>query len=319
MRPFGKPDFEHAVDISGELDRLRQHQAHRQIPAATSSNLIVATWNLTNFGMQEREDEHLRIMAEILRPFDVIAVQELADDLDHLEALLSILGDTWDAIYSDVGGNQERLGYLFNNDRIIPTRLAAELAMRAYERQRIVIEDITEEFEGFNRNPYLRSFSAGEFDFTLVNVHLYWTSFALRRLEAKALSRWAKSRVPKPYPPNDDIVLLGDFNMPKVEEGDEIHDILVENGLVIPKFNTELIGSNLAGDKHYDEIAFFPSRTNEDFTDRIGVFDFDKVIFPDLWDDEDKAAQKRFYQFVRYYLADHRPLWIEFHRTGDGT
>ena len=310
MYPFEKPKFEYNVVLAEELERIKEHQVHRKLPAATSNNLIIATWNLTNFGLQEREDVHLQIMAEILKPYDIVAIQELADNINHLHSLLTYLGDDWDAIYSDVAGNYERLGYLFNSKRVMPTGLAAELAMRGYERQRIAIDDIVEEFEGFNRNPYMISFKADEFEFTMVNVHLYWSSYALRQLETKALSKWAKLRVNKSFPPNNDIILIGDFNMPKLNDNDKIYNLLTENGLYVPKYNTELIGTNLAGDKHYDELAFFPSRTEEDFTNRMGVFDFDKVLFPDLY----RENETDFFKYIRYYIADHRPLWAEFYR-----
>lgn len=313
MYPFEKPVFQYNVDLSKEKNQIKNHQTHRNVPPGTDTNLLIATWNLTNFGEQERQDEHIEIMAEVIKPFDIVAIQEVADNLDHLNTFLSKLGGDWDAIYTDIADNRERLGYLFNRTRVVPTGLAAELAMRGYERQRIVIEEITEEFEGFNRNPYMVSFKADQFEFTLVNVHLYWTSFALRQLEAKALSKWAKSRVNKLFPPNNDIILIGDFNMPRLHEGDKIYNLLLQNGLRVPKYNTELVGTNLAGNKHYDEVAFFPSRTNEDFTNQIGVFDFDKVLFSDLY----QRDQMDFFKYVRYYIADHRPLWIEFHRTPD--
>jgi endonuclease/exonuclease/phosphatase family metal-dependent hydrolase len=319
MQPFKKPTVKFDFNLEDELGLIRKHHAHRNVPAATDKNLLVATWNLTNFGMQKREDKHLKIMAEIIRPFDVIAVQEVADDLKHFEKLMTYLGKDFDEIYTDTAGNDERAGFLFNTKRVVPTGLAAELAMRSTENRVITVDigDVTEttEFKGFNRNPYMVNFLAGTFECTLVNVHLYWTLVSIRILEAKALTKWAKSRVDKKYPPNNDIILLGDFNMPRVEKGDEICDTLTKGGLQVPKFNTELVGSNLAGDKDYDELAFFPSRTAEDFTKRMGVFDFDKALFPSLWSDSDKAKQQDFFQYMRYYISDHRPLWAEFCRT----
>lgn len=323
MRSYKKPDFSYSLDLAAELEHIKKHQAHRKIPAKTDDNILIATWNLTNFGLQNRADDHFRIIAEIIRPFDIVAVQEVADNLKHLEKLRSHLGKDWDTIYTDIAGNQERLGYLFNGKRTVPTGLAAELAMRGYERRKIKIEvgDVTaeSEFEGFNRNPYMVSFIADGFDFSIVNVHLYWTVFMVRLLETQALAKWAKSRVKKPSPPHDDIILIGDFNMPRAEKGDKIYDTLVNQGLWIPKYATELVGSNLAGDKDYDELAFFPSRTKEDFTGRMGVFDFDKVLFPDLWSYTDRneglyEQKKRFFQYIRYYISDHRLLWAEFHR-----
>ena len=65
----------------------------------------------------------------------------------------------------------------------------------------------------------------------------------------------------------------------------------------------------------YDEVAFFPQKTKEDFTGRMGVFDFDGAVFNDLWDASSKKQQQKFFQYVRYYIADHRPLWVEFRRS----
>ena len=318
MQPFKKPPFSFAFNLEAELELIRNHHLHRNVPPASDENLLIATWNLTNFGLQKREDRHLKIMAEIMKPFDIIAVQEVADNLKHFRKLVTYLGKDYDGIYTDTAGNNERAGYIFNVNRVVPTGLAAELAMRSTENREITVdvggETETEKFTGFNRTPYMVSFLAGRFECTLVNVHLYWTLVSIRILETKALTKWAKSRVDKAYPPNNDIILIGDFNMPRVEEGDEICNILTKGGLRVPKYNTELVGSNLAGDKDYDELVFFPSRTNEDFTNRMGVFDFDKALFPSLWSDSDKDKQKNFFQYIRYYISDHRPLWAEFFR-----
>lgn len=312
MRPHQRPSFDYDFDLDDEVDRLRDHLAQdsRRIPDRTPDNLLIATWNLTNFGVQRRLEHHLRLMAEIIRPFDLVAVQEVADDLTDLLTLIRFLGDGWDYYYTDVAGNQERLAYLFRGDRTYPAGLAAELAMRGYERRRIVIEDVSEEFEGFNRNPYMLTFRADDFEFTLVNVHLYWSNFGLRQLETNALGRWASNRVGRDFPPNNDIILIGDFNMPRVTPDDEIYRQLRRYGLRVPDHRTQFTGTNLAGDAYYDEILFFPGRTGSDFAERMGVVDFDTALFPDLY----QARPTGFFQYTRYYLADHRPLWAEFLR-----
>ena len=55
---------------------------------------------------------------------------------------------------------------------------------------------------------------------------------------------------------------------------------------------------------------FFPSNTSE-YTGNTGVFDFDGIIFKDLWDDPNKT-KGQFRSFVKYFISDHRPLWVEF-------
>lgn len=108
-----------------------------------------------------------------------------------MHKLLNYLGGDWDTKFTDIGGNRERLGYLFKKRRVDITELAAELAMRGYERRKIFITvgnesggEREEQFDGFNRNPYMIGFKKGTFEFTLVNVHLYWNNFIGRRLKA---------------------------------------------------------------------------------------------------------------------------------------
>jgi hypothetical protein len=40
----------------------------------------------------------------------------------------------------------------------------------------------------------------------------------------------------------------------------------------------------------------------------IGVFDFDAVVFSELWERGDRA---RFNAYLRYYLSDHRMMWVK--------
>jgi len=315
-----KPDFQFTFTLADELENLKGLRERRKIPEQTKDNLMIASWNLTNFGVQKRKQDHLKIMAEIISPFDIVAVQEIADNLGDFHKLLNLLGNKWDMVYSDTAGNKERLAFLYRTDRAIRTGLTAELAMRGYERRQISIQVSTDDpegdtFDGFNRNPYMVNFLADQFECTMVNVHLYWSNMIWRRLETMALGKWAKSRVNKDYPPNNDIILIGDFNMPEAKPGDKIFEELDKVGLQIPKYGTQLVGSNLAGDADYDELAFFPRRTKSNFTGNMGVFDFDKELFPALWKSEDREQREKFYQYVRYYIADHRPIWAEFTRN----
>lgn len=314
MRAHAQPDFDHPFDLAAERLRLEAHldQDGRRIPGKAADNVLVATWNLTNFGLQRRTPSHIQYMADVIRRFDVVALQEIADDLEDFYALFSALPAGWDYLFTDIGGNAERLAYVWDARRVLLTGLAGELAMRAHERHRVVVEDVEVEggFPGFNRNPYMLGFESGEFEFYLVNVHLYWSNRDLRVLETQALGKWAETRMGRQHPPHNDIILIGDFNMPRARAGDPIYDTLVANGLRVPDHETNLVGTNLAGDNDYDQVAFFPGRTSEDFTGRMGVVDFDGAVVPDLWQQNETG----FFQYVRYYLADHRPLWAEFRR-----
>ena len=149
--------------------------------------------------------------------------------------------------------------------------------------------------------------------FLLVNVHLYYGKDSekdrkRRALEAYATSRWADLRQRSKNAYVQDIIVLGDFNLPKVEPGDLIYSALRKRGLRLPLHSTRIY-SNLSNDKEYDQIMFFPGDNKKDFTGNMGIFDFDGALFPDLWQ---TRTEKQFRSFLRYYISDHRILWAEF-------
>jgi hypothetical protein len=174
-------------------------------------------------------------------------------------------------------------------------------------------------FEGFDRTPYIATFIAGKLSFQLVNVHLYYgtmktaaekkASIERRALETFAVALWAHDRKQSAFSFTRDIIALGDFNMPKRDLADPIYKALTAKGLQLPQ-HSSVVGSNLEGDADYDQIAFFPAETQTDFTGNHGIFDYDKVVFPDLWNGG--AGKKNFEAYLRYYMSDHRPMWMEF-------
>ena len=112
MRSHERPSFSYSFKLSKGRAHLASHLQFpdRAIPARSKSNLLVATWYLTNFGLQKRERDQLRLMADILRPFDVVAIQEVADDFSQLSDLVAFLGSDWNHYCMDIAGNDERLG-----------------------------------------------------------------------------------------------------------------------------------------------------------------------------------------------------------------
>ena len=57
-----------------------------------------------------------------------------------------------------------------------------------------------------------------------------------------------------------------------------------------------------------DQIVFLPGETKNCFTGRKGVFDYDTVIFKELWEERGKGD---FNKYLRYYMSDHRPMWMQ--------
>lgn len=93
-------------------------------------------------------------------------------------------------------------------------------------------------FSGFDRNPYLSTFTCGSFVFSLVNCHSYFggtdrASIARRTLETLAVARWTDLRRRSRHAFTKDVVALGDFNLPKRSPDDPIYRALTRRGLEI--------------------------------------------------------------------------------------
>jgi hypothetical protein len=223
------------------------------------------------------------------------------------------LPDSYRALFSDAAGNNERLAYLYDSDKVTLLEKVGEIAIPPSDIRHIRLPGVEQRFDGFDRNPYIAAFQAESLTFLLVNVHVYFGSdrskpdIDRRTLETFAIARWAdlRRRSRNAYTPN--IFPLGDFNLPKREPGDPVYDALTRRGLRLPAHSTE-IGSSIARDKHYDQIAFFPGPEGEEAFEQVAVFDFDGAVFATLWRTRSRAE---FLAYVRYHLSDHRILWAE--------
>lgn len=314
MVPHKKPNPSFDYNFEKEVNALRKYRDSKQdrsIPAKSSQNLLVATWNLTNMGLQERTDNDYRLMAEIISWFDLIAVQEIAIDLSGFRKLMSFL-PTYSPVVSDPGGNKERLGFIYNREKVKLQEMIGEVAVPPADHRYIRMKTVSGIFTGFDRNPYIASFRAGQLDFVMVSVHLYyggksWYYKDRRTLETYAVARWGDLRRKSDTSYSKNIMILGDFNLEKKDPKDPVYKALKSKGLLLP-VHTSKVGSNLGGDYEYDQVAFFPGDMKSKFTNNSGVFDFDGGIFADAW----KNRQDDFQDIIKYHIADHRPLWAEF-------
>jgi endonuclease/exonuclease/phosphatase family metal-dependent hydrolase len=314
--PFPKPRFDYSYDLAREVAALRDYRKHkpgRQIPAKGKGRLLVGTWNVANLGVQDRLDSDYALIAEVASWFDLVAVQEVNDDLRGIEAIHSHLPSRYDLLFSDASGNRERQAFLYDSRKVSRLREVGRVAIPPSQLPKIAVAGATTAFAGFDRGPYLASFESGAFRFALLNVHLFYGSEApadldRRTLETFAVAWWADRthRDKKSYV--GDVVPLGDFNLPKAAPGDRIFDALVALGLTTPSHSSQ-IGSAIASDNQYDQIAFFPGSTKDRFTGACNVFDFDGALFQDLWA---QRTPVQFRAYTRFHISDHRPLWAEF-------
>lgn len=319
MAEFKKPRFNFAYEAGREIELLRAHKLARGIPEKNDQSLLLATWNIANLGAQDRRDPDHRVIAEIASWFDLVALQETREDLAGLRGVQKFLPGQYLTSFTDAAGNDERMVYLYDSSKIGTREQIGELALDPKDLKNIRLPGVTQKFQGFDRNPFHESFRWRSLDFTLVNVHLYFGSdrgpkLQRRQLETYALARWAKRQATSKTAYDPNMILLGDFNLPYMEEKDPIYSILKRHGIMLAEHATE-IGATLPSEekkrtrrvKRYDQIAFFPNMKKY-FPEKSGVFDFDKVIFTKLWEER---GQKQFNEYVRYYISDHRPLWTQ--------
>ena len=349
--PFPKPDTPLPIRASSEIEALNKHFQLRQVPVSTNERLLLASWNIANLGAQDRSAGARKVIAHILKRFDLVAVQEVNDDYRQFIDIVKLMGPSYDFVMSDTAGNDERLTFIYNKAKVAPGNLFGEVALRTkeYPRRNVKVtyrsggQDKVQMFKNvrftpFDRNPFIGSFSCGQVDVVLANVHLYFGAFqnsssevnrkkyARRVLEIFALARWANNRSAGGNAWDKDIVLLGDMNVPNMSDNEatinalqqfswRAIDLYADSGLAQTTSLTRIGGSNLGNDKTYDQIAFAPTGLR----DRVvsyGVFDFDAAVFAGKWESLAKSnthaqAVKQFNPYLRHYLSDHRPVWVE--------
>ena len=98
-----------------DLVRLKQRIEDSNIPPKiVDENLLIGSWNIRSFGTvseswRDKSDSPKRnlrslvYIAEIIKCFDVIAIQEVKEDTSGIRLLLrDFLGPNWGLIVSDV-------------------------------------------------------------------------------------------------------------------------------------------------------------------------------------------------------------------------
>jgi exonuclease III len=244
----------------GYLKALRRF-LDEQLPKRTAQGtLVLGTWNIRNFDNNRfrngpRLEETFLYIAEVISRFDAIAVQEICRDLRPLDRLMSILGDEYRFILTDVtegsSGNEERLGFIYHRDKVSFQGIAGEIVLP----EKLLISDVTHKLQ-FARTPFACAFQSGWLRFMLATVHIYYgnaskKSDAYRRRvkEIESVARFLAKRAARE---DQTYILVGDFNIEKF--GDATADALEQAKFTIVR-NKE--GSNRTQTKFYDQISFW--------------------------------------------------------------
>lgn len=299
--------------VAADIARLRRRIEASDIPPKISdSNLLIASWNIRSFGdlfesfeenpgSPKRNLRGLAYIAEVVRCFDVIALQEIRRETSAVRRLMDdFLGPDWALILSDVTvgdrGNAERLGFLYDTRRVSPSGLAGEVVLPPTADGDPV--------EQFDRTPYLVGFQAGGRRFTLLTAHIRFSDDPEDRipeLEAFAAftARELRDRSRFPGAEESNLIVLGDFNIDR--RGDNpLFQAFIQEGLVVPEPLRGMKTTTGQDAKFYDQIAWFMGDMGLVFNDRAGVIDFVGAVYKELGS---RQLPSR--------LSDHFPLWVE--------
>lgn len=339
--------------------RALSSQLDKEIPTKDADrNLLIATWNIRDFGKTgsrygfgKRHTETLFYIAEIISRFDFVAIQEI-NALDEFEEVMTILGDQWDFIATDVtdpslGGNGERLTYCYDKRKMWFKNISGEIVLPP---NMLISRSIVDTAEGkklyggkqFRRTPFVTSFQSGWFKFDICTVHIYYgdesgDKLAERVEEIERIAAYFGRRAEQAARDGKALILLGDFNIVHPEH--ETMKALEKAGFKVPA--TLRNTTNYSGTHYYDQIAIVADPEILDHLETIsedplqmnaGILDIYKTLYkPGQWKDykaqmlkspngsglsSDAELKTYFKDWLTYQLSDHKPLWVRI-QTND--
>ena len=264
---------------------------------AEQPELKLAAWNIRIMSNKSRTDAELEAIARTLADYDFIAIVELRDEvvLKRTQRILLQMGKVYQYQLSpEVGrGVKERYAFLYKED-LVSVVSRGEL-----------YPDAADGKDDFSRDPYWATFRAGEFDFSVIVVHVIWgNTVGPRKAEVRALAD-VYGYVQEVNGAEDDVLLVGDFNR-NPDDAESYRPIMT-----IPSM-TRLFDfpqkSHIRDSSLYDNI-FFQKNHVKEYLNRSGIDRFDETDFGN----DDKAANLA--------VSDHRPVWAVFSidRDDDGS
>lgn len=249
------------------------------------STIRIASFNIQVFGEKKLANPRVRtLLAEIVRNFDIVAIQEIRSKQDIMPAFIDVLNSTgrhYDFVIGPRLGrtsSKEQYAFVFDTASI--------------EVDRQALYTVGDPNDLLHREPLVGWFRVRgpapdqAFTFSLVNIH---TDPDETKQELDALAEVFR-KVRDDGRMEDDVIVLGDLNV------DDDHLGLLGQ---IPQMHWAVshLATNTRGTKQYDNILFSQLATSE-YTGRWGVFDMIRQFNLTM----DEALE----------VSDHMPIWAEF-------
>ncbi len=269
---------------------LRLAAAPPVAPAADT--ITIATFNIQTFGeAKAKEPEVMKVLAQTVGRFDLVAIQEIRDDtgtaIQNLERLVDALGRDYAVITSPRLGrtvSKEQYAFIYRKDRL--GQVGEAVTFKEPQGQ-----------DPFQREPYMVKFKCtkGKFGFVLITAHTD-PDDATREIRAlKDVLAYAREK----FPGEGDFIILGDLNADcKYYNRNQPNPIPGTTWLLKDVADTTVKSTRCA----YDAIIITDA-VKEDFTGEAQVFRFDQ----ELGLSPQQAAK----------VSDHFPVWARFYTNRD--
>ncbi len=113
------------------------------LPARVYGSVVAASANVRKLGAKAKRDRHTwQFFADVFRHFDLLAVQEVLEDMEGLYHLKDLMGPQFEMIVSDTtgsfpneGGLAERLAFIYNRNMVERTGLVTDVT---YDRSKVL-------------------------------------------------------------------------------------------------------------------------------------------------------------------------------------
>ena len=265
------------------------------VPVDPAETIRIASFNIQVFGTsKEKKPEVMRSLVQIVRKFDVIAIQEIRSSDQGLIPRFMQRVNADGGHYRHVLG--PRLGRTSSKEQYVFIYNAARIELIDGS-----VETVSDPADRLHREPLIARFRVRgppkeeAFTFTLVNIH---TDPDEVKQEVDALAD-VFQEVQRQYPEEDDVILLGDLNASskKLRKLGKLPGMrwVIESH---QKTNTRLT-------KSYDNILF-DRRATVEYLGSGGVMN----LMQELGISKSQAIR----------VSDHMPVWATFgireNRTG---
>jgi len=255
-----------------------------------AETIKIAAFNIQVFGISKRQKEDvMNVITRIVREFDVILIQEIRDSSEEtvpifLEEINNVEGLKYQYVRSERLGrstSKEAYAYIYN-----------AVTVKFVDGSDYVYDDV---YDVFERAPYIASFVSGNFDFTIIGIHVKPDDAYSEIGNLTGVVQFVLSE----NPDEKDTIVMGDFNA----DGTYFEEADVANPFKSSDFYwviTNEMDTMTKTDYSYDRIVLLESTYNHEYVEEsASVFKFDTEY--DIMN-----------QTLIWEVSDHYPIYAEF-------